>query len=459
MIARRLTAIGINREVVVLSLARTADAFCNSLLIVLIPLYVIRMPRGPLFASLPELTLVGIVISLSGLTYALTQPLAAGLADASGRRKPFIIAGLGLLALVTLGFIPARSYSALIVLRMLQGLSIAFTIPTALALINDYADRRSLGGSMGVFTTARMIGFALGPLVGGLVMETVGFSAAFVVGALGAVVSMILVWLYVPEVTAREEAAILPSPVEESRDESAERRGSGATRALTLSPVTDTEAWLEEEKEPAAAAPTDAIPPGRLRWIMRQLYIIGAAVFVMALSVGLISALEPELNRRLAQNAIGFGIAFSMLTVARLIFQIPLGHLSDRIGRKGLIVGGMLLMAPLTLLQGFAPTTFLLSIDRFLLGAASAMIVGPVYAMAADRAVPGRTVRQMSILTIAFGLGVAAGPLMAGIVAGMSSFEMPFVAGGILNAVAGLIVLFFVRESLPARQPATPEQV
>ncbi len=425
-----------------LSLARTADAFCNSLLIVLIPLYVIRIPRGPLFETVPELTLVGIVISLSGFTYALMQPLAAGLADSSGRRKPFILAGLGLLALVTLLFIPARSYTMLLVLRMLQGLSIAFTIPTALALINDYADRGSLGGSMGVFTTARMIGFALGPLVGGVVMETVSFAAAFTVGAAGAVVSLILVWRWVPEVRAEEETILLPSPTA-----GADRH---AVPPLALSPVSDTEAWAGTE----AAVDTEesaGLDPDRIRWVMRQLYLLGAAVFVMALSVGLISALETEFNRRLAQNAIGFGVAFSMLTVARLIFQIPLGHLSDRIGRKGLIVWGMLLMAPLTLLQGLAPTTLLLSIDRFLLGAASAMIVGPVYAMVADRGIPGRTVRQMSILTIAFGLGVAAGPLLAGILAGVSSFEMPFVAGGILNALAGLIVLLFIRESLPAR--------
>lgn len=433
---KKLRAIGINREVVILSLTRSADAFCNSLLVVLIPLYVIRIPKHGIFTDLPELTLVGIIVSLSGFMFAVMQPAVASLCDRSGRRKPFILFGLGMLSVVTLGFIPANSYLLLLGLRMLQGIAIAFTIPTALALISDYADRGSVGGSMGVFTTARMTGFALGPVVGGFVMETVSFEAAFVVGAAGALFSLFLVWLFVPEVSTRNEIVRLRK-----------RNGYQRIPVASIQPVSDTEAIPDVDLEPSEEN-LQATGPDRVKWVMRQLIMLGASIFVLALSVGLISALEPELNRRLNQTAIGFGIAFSMLTLARLIFQIPMGHLSDRIGRKGLIVVGMFAMAPLTVLQGFAPTTLLLSVDRFLLGAASAMIVGPVYALVSDRGIPGLLVRQMSILTMSFGLGIAAGPLLGGLLAGIMTFEVPFIAGGILNVAAGVMVLLFVRESL-----------
>ena len=69
------------------------------------------------------------------------------------------------------------------------------------------------------------------------------------------------------------------------------------------------------------------------------------------------------------------------------------------------------------------------------------MIVAPAYAaMVADRGLPGLQVRQMGIMTMSFGLGVAAGPLLSGTLAGIVSFETPFLMSGALSAVAALMV-------------------
>jgi MFS family permease len=184
-----------------------------------------------------------------------------------------------------------------------------------------------------------------------------------------------------------------------------------------------------------------------VRWVNRQLYVLGAAIFVMALSISLIAAVEPELNRRLSQTALGFGFAFSMSTLARVVFQIPVGTLSDRIGRKPLIFLGLVVLAPSSVIQGLAPTTFWLSVDRFVLGAATAMIVAPAYAMVADRGLPGLRVRQMGIMTMSFGLGVAAGPLLSGTLAGVVSFETPFLMSGALCTMAAFMVHVFVNDS------------
>lgn len=418
----KLRVIGLNREIVVLSLARSADAFCNSLLIVLLPLYVVSIPKRAIFSQLPEATLVGMLLGLASLAFALLQPVAAAASDKVGRRKPFILAGLGVLTLATLGFIPAGSYSALVGLRVLQGMAIAATIPTTLALIADYSERGSVGVSMGAFSTARMLGFATGPLVGAYLKETISFEAAFIAGAVAASVSLILVLVFVPEVRVGEEARRLG------------KQGDGRT----------------------GSDPLRESNSGEVGRIMRQLILVGVAIFVMALSMGLMTALETELNRRLNQNAIGYGITFSMLTVGLLLFQIPIGHWSDRIGRKGPILWGMVMMVPLTVLQGFAPSTFWLSVDRFFMGIAVAFIFGPSFALVADYGLPGLLARQMSILTMSFGLGIAAGPLVGGTLAGMLGFEAPFIAGGILSAAAGVMVYLSVHESLPAKKAEIP---
>jgi MFS family permease len=170
----------------------------------------------------------------------------------------------------------------------------------------------------------------------------------------------------------------------------------------------------------------------------------------MALSVTLIASVEPELNERLGQTAVGFGLAFSMLTVGRVIFQIPIGNLSDRVGRRRLILTGLVLLVPLTLFQGIAPTTFWLSVDRFLLGAATSLIIAPAYAMVADRRLKGLRVRQMSIMTMSFGLGIATGPLLSGTLAGTLGFESPFLIGAVLSGIAAFCFYLLVEESNPA---------
>jgi MFS family permease len=94
--------------------------------------------------------------------------------------------------------------------------------------------------------------------------------------------------------------------------------------------------------------------------------------------------------------------------------QVPLGHWSDRIGRKPFVVGGLLLMTLATLPIGLVRTSGWLAGTRVLQGVASAEIAAPTFALAADLSRRGGEGRQMSVVTTGFGLGIALGTLIAG---------------------------------------------
>jgi MFS family permease len=173
------------------------------------------------------------------------------------------------------------------------------------------------------------------------------------------------------------------------------------------------------------------------------------STIIMASSLSMISALETEFNRRLSQTAIGFGIAFSATTLARLLVQIPIGRLSDRIGRKGLIVAGLLALAPLTLLFGFVTTTLQLIGLRLLQGVATAGVAAPAFALAGDLARRGGEGKDMSFVTMGFGLGLGVGPLLAGGLAGYVGFQAPFFVVGCLSLVAAGLVWLWAKESIP----------
>lgn len=398
MIFEKLERIGGNRVVVALSTARLGDAVGNSILFIVLPLFVAHLP-SPSF-PLPETVRVGLLISMFGLVNALLQPFAGALIDRYGRRKPFIMTGLTTMGIATLGFVFASRFSDLIFLRLLQGIGVALTIPAALAIMVGSSQKGTRGGSMGIYTTSRMIGLGIGPLLGGALYDLYGFNAAFFAGSGFIILALILVQLWVKDNPAK----------------------SSETRPAKF----------------------QIIDP---KLLTAGMLGVSLATFIMAGSFSMMVTLEEQFNERLNMSAFVFGVAFSALLLSRVFTQVPLGRLSDRIGRKPLIVGGLLLMAPATALLGYATSATQLIILRLIQGLASAGIAAPAFAIAADMAQAGGEGRQMSLITMGFGLGVALGPLLAGVLA-VYSFTLPFVIGGLICLPGAWIIQHYVPETV-----------
>jgi len=389
--------IGMNREVMVLSAARFVDGFSNSMLIVLLPLYVAALPSPSL--NLPTETLVGILIAAFGIVGSLSQPFAGYASDRLARRKIFIMAGLFLLGISTFVFAFAQDFIQLVIIRIIQGFGFAITIPATLSLMSDYTVKKSRGGAMGIYTTMRMMGFAIGPLLGGFLQVTYGFTVSFfTVGTLSLVGFAIVWWL-----------------------------------------VKDPE--IDPDKDAELPKFTDAFKD-------KEFIILAIVSVIMASAISMMVALENQFNSRLAQTAIGFGAAFSALTISRVFLQIPLGRAADIWGRKVVIIIGFILLAPTTALLGYVQSTAQLVIVRLLQGVGMAGISAPIFALAADKSNTGRSGTQMSIVTMSFGLGIALGPVLAGFLAGFWTFESPFLIGGVLCLLAAWLMGQFVTETV-----------
>jgi MFS family permease len=390
---------GVNRNILTLSFARFADALGNSLMFVLLPLYIASLPSPNL--RWPEAILVSVTLSLYGVVNTILQPLVGILTDRVGRRKPMILVGLLIMGLGTGAFTIARTFSDLLIIRLLQGIGVALTVPASLAIINSSSVKTSRGRSMGFYSTLRLIGFAIGPLLGGWLHLRFGFTTAFYVGAgvtlLGS--AAVQIWVKDPPREAVEKDPARPSLA-----------------------VFDPEIWN------------------------KSIITLGAAMLMMASAYSMMSALENEFNARLQQTALGFGVAFSALTVSRMIVQTPLGYLSDKIGRKPLIVSGLILMAPATVWLGLVGSTLELTAARAVQGITSAAVSSPAFALVGDLAAREGEGRQMSIITTGFFLGIAIGPLIAGFMSQIA-FYLPFLIGGVMLLIGAGIVQLFVPET------------
>ncbi|TVT95586.1 MFS transporter [Haloferax volcanii] len=414
----------LDTRILALALARMVDALANSFLVVVLPLYIgsqlVSMPSfvgttlslGVVEVPLSTELLIGVVLSLFGFLNSFSQPFTGSLSDRTGRRRVFLLTGLALVAVGSAGYLVFTDYGSILVMRALQGLGAAFTIPVTVALVNELSDEDERGGNFGLFNTFRLLGFGTGPLVAGGVVTAgpyslagvalSGFDAAFLVAVVGAAVSFVLIALLI---------------------EDPERTDSEAADDISIS-----------VRNPDG--------PG-----LDPVFALGVATVVMALSIAMYAPLANVINERLDQGTFLFSVQFGATVLANVVFQYPIGRLSDRYGRRPFLVGGFVLLLPTTLAQGFVQTPALMILARFLQGVAVAAVFAPSLALAGDIAKAGQSGSTLSLLTMGFGLGVAIGALFSGVLVGFG-FAVPFVAATALGAVGLLLVYTQVGETV-----------
>ncbi|WP_280586876.1 MFS transporter [Halorubrum sp. Boch-26] len=421
-----------DRRVIVLALARMVGAAGNSFLIVVLPLYIAsdlidigallgtEVGVGAASVTVTEPLLIGLVLSLFGFLNSLSQPMTGRLSDRMGVRRPFVLIGILLLGTASGLYTVATVYWQLIVLRAIQGFGAALIIPATVALVNEYASADAdRGGNFGVYNTFRLIGFGFGPVLAGAVVEAGpydlspiglpvidGFDAAFAAACGGAYLSFALVFLLVRDAAESSEA---------SDDLSIRVRGEDRL----LDPV----------------------------------FALGLATVAMGLCIALFATLQNQVNVRLDQAPVWFGLQFAAVTIANVLFQVPVGQASDRIGRRPFLLAGFVLLVPTTLLQGIVTDPIVMTLVRLAQGVAVAFVFAPSLALAGDLAREGESGTTLSVLTMGFGFGVAIGPLASGWLVGFG-FIVPFAVGAALAVVAFAAVVTQVEETLGASDDA-----
>jgi MFS family permease len=428
--------LGTDRRVLALAMARMADALGNSFLIIVLPLYIAsgQIDVGALVGTrvfgflVTEEFLIGLVLSLFGFLNSFGQPVTGRVSDRFGARKPFILGGLVVFGVASATYPFVSGYWAVLVVRALQGLGAALTVPATVALVNDYATSDAeRGGNFGVFNTFRLIGFGFGPIVAGTVVaggfgsDTVtsytlggltvsGFDAAFSIAVIGAIVSFALVvWL-----------------VDEPPRSDADAANDLSVKMLD--------------------------PDGGLDTV----FAVGVGTLFMALTIALFATLQEPINAALGQGSTLFGLQFSAVVAANVLLQVPIGNWADRVGRRPFLLAGFALLAPSVLAQGLIPGVTaadglagpaLMLVARLLQGVAVAMVFAPGLAVAGDLAREGGSGTTLSVLTMAFGLGVAFGPLVSGFLVSFG-FVVPFAFGAGLAVVALVLTYTQVEETL-----------
>ncbi|MBA1343010.1 MAG: Multidrug resistance protein MdtG [ANME-2 cluster archaeon] len=362
--------------------------FGTGMLMVLIPLYIRDLPAG-MDASLAIKS--ALVFSVFGLFAAASYPVMGRLSDRLDSRKPFVLAGFAGFAVLAVACAEIDTFEQLLIIRAAQGIMVGVMVPAILVMLAQVSTQDSRGRSIGIYSTIRGIGPAVGPAAGGIIAGMWGYGAGFYACAVLGLVSLLLVNRIVKE-------------THETRTR--ETRDGG----------------------------TDRTPNGEIK-----LFVY--ATFTTMLAIMIVATLLPVYELHLDASVGGLGISLSAYFSARLLFQTPIGILSDKIGKRNMVAAGLCLTALMLLGMAHVTSVPQLFALMFVAGITSAAVNVPALASGADLASPGMIGQQMSLFPMASAIGMVVGPMLGGIFATQFGFASPFyICAGMMVAVGVLIM-------------------
>lgn len=131
---------------------------------------------------------IGLLMGIMGLSAVLTRPWISGLVDQIGRKSSVICAGL-VLTLVSIAHLFCNGaigeiYPALLCLRFVFGAAMALGIIATLTFAADLISAPRLNEGLGIFGLMPMVGIALGPIAGEIIVKRYGLAGIFITAAL-----------------------------------------------------------------------------------------------------------------------------------------------------------------------------------------------------------------------------------------------------------------------------------
>jgi EmrB/QacA subfamily drug resistance transporter len=414
------------------------------------------------------------VVTGYALTFAALILIGGKVADAYGRRLIFVV-GIAVFTAASLWCGLAGSSDELIAARVLQGVGAALMNPATLSIIAATFPSRQRGTAIGIWAGVSALALAIGPLVGGLLTEHADWSWIFFVNVPVGVLAIAASFLFIDE--TRDETherldipglatsgiglfALTYALIE------ANTYGWGSTRILgsfAVAAVTLVAFVLLERHQRAPMLPLE---------LFRNRTYTGANLVVLLVALamfGIFFFMSLYMQNILGYSAVQTGAAFLPMTVSIILVAPIAGRTSDRIGSRGLMTAGMILVA-LQLVyfsQLGLDATFWNLLPAFLVGGVGMALTMTPSAAAATRSVSvDKAGVGSAVLNAARQVGGSVGIAVMGAIvahqaggertpeAFIDGFESALLVAAAIAAVGAVVAFGLVRPHEGAGRPA-----
>ena len=171
----------------------------------------------------------------------------------------------------------------------------------------------------------------------------------------------------------------------------------------------------------------------------RGYWTIWTTVAIDLIGFGIVAPLLPLYAKRFGASGLATGALFASFSLAQMIFAPLLGRLSDRIGRKPVIIMSLFGTMVGSLLTGLAGSLPMLFVGRLVDGASGAS-VSVAQGAVVDISPVARRAKLLGMLSAAFGVGFVLGPAIGGL-ASLGNRRLPFFVAAAISGTNGLVAL------------------
>ncbi|WP_165423687.1 MFS transporter [Ktedonosporobacter rubrisoli] len=142
------------------------------------------------------------------LAFACLLLTAGALGDRFGARQVFLL-GIALFTAASILCGEAPTIAIMIVARIIQGIGAALIIPATLALVNEaYPDSKARARAVSIWGAIASLGLAVGPLVGGILVDTLGWRSIFMVNIPFGIAGIVVAWRFIRPSTRVKESSL-----------------------------------------------------------------------------------------------------------------------------------------------------------------------------------------------------------------------------------------------------------
>lgn len=183
----------------------------------------------------------------------------------------------------------------------------------------------------------------------------------------------------------------------------------------------------------------------------KRLVLLFGSIFLVGMGFSIIMPVLPYYAESMGANAFQLGMLITVYAVCQFIFAPVWGAYSDRIGRRPVLLIGIVGFAVTFILFGYATQLWMLYLIRIAGGILSCATMPTAMAYVGDSTTLEKRGAAMGMVGAAMGMGMIFGPAIGGVLSGIS-LAFPFVFAGVLALANAISVWFWLPESLAVEQ-------
>ena len=177
--------------------------------------------------------------------------------------------------------------------------------------------------------------------------------------------------------------------------------------------------------------------------VKRIIFVVLFCEFLICLGMSLILPVEPFIKNEYHFTAFDMGVMSSLFAFVQFIASPIVGRISDKVGRKPMLVWGLLIFAIAEFVFALAQQLWLFDLSRAVDGLSAAMFVPTSMALAADITSEKDRAKVIGWLSAAFSGGLILGPGLGGMLAHVN-YKFPFWVAGILGLISTVVAWRFL---------------